>query len=188
LNESPVITQPASNAFAVNQTQPQPAQVAVPHQVTQPAPLATPAGNEIQQPGLSLNESPVITQPASNAFAVNQTQPQPAQVAVPHQVTQPAPLATPAGNEIQQPVSPLNESQVRSYSGNMNGHQQDYMAMQRQLSRDKPTGNEGSQVSSQPKEEDETISTSHPPVNSESSQQGIPVVTDTGAKQGNIPR
>ena len=62
------------------------------------------------------------------------------------------------------------------------------MAMQRQLSRDKPTGNEGSQVSSQPKEEDETISTSHPPVNSESSQQGIPVVTDTGAKQGNIPR
>ncbi|EEU9575035.1 conjugal transfer protein TraG N-terminal domain-containing protein [Escherichia coli] len=188
LNESPVITQPASNAFAVNQTQPQPAQVAVPHQVTQPAPLATPAGNEIQQPGLSLNESPVITQPTSNAFAVNQTQPQPAQVAVPHQVTQPAPLATPAGNEIQQPVSPLNESQVRSYSGNMNGHQQDYMAMQRQLSRDKPTGNEGSQVSSQPKEEDETISTSHPPVNSESSQQGIPVVTDTGAKQGNIPR
>ncbi|WP_410974601.1 hypothetical protein [Escherichia coli] len=47
-----------------------------------------------------MNESPVITQPASNAFAVNQTQPQPAQVAVPHQVTQPAPLATPAGNEI----------------------------------------------------------------------------------------
>ncbi|MXF62642.1 hypothetical protein GRW83_24475, partial [Escherichia coli] len=69
----------------------------------------------------------------SNAFAVNQTQPQPAQVAVPHQVTQPAPLATPAGNEIQQPVSPLNESQVSTYSGNMTGHQQDYMAMQRQL-------------------------------------------------------
>ncbi|MDA5369648.1 hypothetical protein PH345_25740, partial [Escherichia coli] len=83
-----------------------------PHQVTQPAPLATPAGNEIQQPVSPLNESPVITQPTSNAFAVNQTQPQPAQVAVPHQVTQPAPLATPAGNEIQQPVSPLNESPV----------------------------------------------------------------------------
>ncbi|EHK0947606.1 TPA: conjugal transfer protein TraG [Citrobacter farmeri] len=102
------------------------------------------------------------------------------------------------GNDMRTPVTPQDDHQVTTqprenmFSVNGAGSPQEYMAMQRQqhhqtAPRDKPAGLEGTQ-NSRVNNDDDSASSAHPPITQESSQQGIPVEADTGAKQGNIPR
>lgn len=102
------------------------------------------------------------------------------------------------GNDIRTPAPSQDEQQHtpqprdNMFSANGAGSPQEYMAMQRQqhhqpAPRDKPAGLDGSPTGSVNKDDD-SASSSHPPVNLENSQQGIPVEADSGTKQGNIPR
>ncbi|EHK7649083.1 conjugal transfer protein TraG N-terminal domain-containing protein [Escherichia coli] len=102
------------------------------------------------------------------------------------------------GNDMKTPVASQADQQVTTqprdnmFSVNGAGSPQEYMAMQRQqhhqpAPRDKPAGLEGAPTGSVNKDDD-SASSAHPPVNLESTQQGIPVEADTAAKSGNIPR